>query len=126
MSLVGDVGAGHRLGRYTLLTPIAKGGMAMVWTAQLAGSRGFSKLVAIKVILPGLSEDPDFERMFLDEAAHASRIRHPHVVEINDLGEQDGVLYAVMEFIEGEPLSVILSRAATHGGVPMPVALRIA
>ena len=79
--------------------------MATVWAARLKGSRGFQKIVAIKTMLPQLSEDDQFEQMFLDEASLASRIHHPNVVEILDLGEQDGVLYLVMEWVDGEPLS---------------------
>ena len=96
---------GHVLGRYELLLPIAAGGMAMVWAARLKGTRGFQKIVAVKTMLPKLSEDDQFEQMFLDEASLASQIRHPNVVEILDLGEQDGVLYIVMEWIDGVPLN---------------------
>jgi serine/threonine-protein kinase len=107
--------------------PIASGGMAMVWAARLKGTRGFEKIVAIKTMLPKLSEDEQFERMFLDEARLASQIRHPHVVEILDLGEQDGVLFLVMEWIEGVPLNHLMKAArAKGGGVPIQVAVRIA
>jgi serine/threonine-protein kinase len=122
----GDIGAGHSLGRYELLIPIASGGMAMVWAARLKGSRGFQKIVAVKTMLPKLSEDPQFERMFLDEASLASQVRHPHVVEIMDLGEQDGVLFLVMEWIEGVPLSTLIKSARQSGGIPLPIAVRIA
>jgi serine/threonine protein kinase len=107
--------------------PIASGGMAMVWAARLKGTRGFEKIVAIKTMLPKLSEDEQFERMFLDEARLASQIRHPHVVEILDLGEQDGVLFLVMEWIEGVPLNHLMKAARAKGAsVPIQVAVRIA
>jgi len=115
----------HVLGRYELLLPIASGGMATVWAARLRGTRGFQKIVAVKTILPKLTEDPEFEQMFLDEASLASQIRHPHVVEILDLGEQEGVLYLVMEWIEGLPLNEVMREARKRGGVPLPVAVRI-
>ncbi|MGC4090066.1 MAG: protein kinase [Polyangiaceae bacterium] len=99
MKVEGMVGPGQVLGRYELLMPVAAGGMAMVWAARLKGSRGFQKIVAVKTMLPKLSEEVQFEQMFLDEASLASQIRHPHVVEILDLGEQDGVLFLVMEWI---------------------------
>ena len=66
MTTIGDAGAGHTLGRYELLVPIAQGGMAIVWAARMKGTRGFQKLVAIKTMLPDLSDDPDFEAMFLE------------------------------------------------------------
>ncbi|HVK70190.1 MAG TPA: protein kinase, partial [Polyangium sp.] len=120
-----DVGAGHTLGRYELLVPIAQGGMAVVWAARMKGTRGFQKIVAVKTMLPELSQDPQFEDMFLAEAGLASRIRHPHVCEILDLGEQDGLIYLVMEWIDGEPLSQLARASRQKGGVPMLIALRI-
>ncbi len=119
------IGAGHTLGRYELLVPIAQGGMAVVWAARMKGTRGFQKIVAVKTMLPELTEDPQFEEMFLAEAGLASRIKHPHVCEILDLGEQDGVIYIVMEWIDGEPLSQLARSARQKGGVPLLVALRI-
>ena len=116
VAALGDVEAGHLLGRYELLLPIAEGGMGSVWAARLKGTRGFQKIVSIKTLLPTVSNDPRFEQMFLDEAALASRIRHPHVAEILDLGEQDGLLYLVMEWVDGEPLNLILRAAARQGG----------
>lgn len=124
--MLDDVSPGQVLGRYELLLPVAKGGMASVWAARLKGTRGFQKLVAIKTMLPGLVDDPSFERMFLDEAKLASQVRHPHVIETMDLGEQDRILYLVMEWVSGEPLSVILQYAATRGGIPLPIAVHVA
>ncbi|MCK6593012.1 MAG: protein kinase, partial [Polyangiaceae bacterium] len=92
----GIVGAGRTLGRYELLVPIAEGGMASVWAARMKGQRGFQKIVAIKQMKPELTDDPNFETMFLDEASLVSRLRHPNLAEILDLGEEDDVLYQVM------------------------------
>lgn len=97
----------------------------MVWAARLKGTRGFQKIVAVKTMLPKLSEDDQFEQMFLDEASLASQIRHPHVVEILDLGEQDGVLFLVMEWIDGVPLNQLMKAAKRVGGIPIAVAVRI-
>ncbi|WP_434043318.1 MULTISPECIES: serine/threonine-protein kinase [Sorangium] len=113
------------LGRYELLLPIAAGGMAMVWAARLKGTRGFQKIVAVKTMLPQLSEDDQFERMFLLEASLASQIRHPHAVEILDLGEQDGVLFLAMEWIDGVPLSQVMKASKRQNGIPIPIAVRI-
>src|SRR5277367_4693780 len=113
---------GMVLGRYELLLPIAQGGMATVWAARQKGSRGFSKTVAIKTMLPALSEDPQFEQMFLDEAALAAKIHHPNVAEILDLGEQDEILYIVMEWVDGEALSV-LHKATRKSQAQLPTRL---
>jgi serine/threonine-protein kinase len=123
--VVGEIAQGHVLGRYELLLPIAAGGMAMVWAARVKGTRGFQKIVAVKTMLSKLTEDEQFEQMFLDEASLASQIRHPNVVEISDLGEQDGVLYLAMEWIDGVPLNLLMKTAKPVGGVPLPIAVRI-
>ncbi|MEZ4301282.1 MAG: serine/threonine-protein kinase [Polyangiaceae bacterium] len=111
MSTNEKLAPGVTLGRYELLLPIAQGGMATVWAARQKGSRGFQKTVAIKTMLPSLSEDPQFEQMFLDEASLAARIHHPNVAEILDLGEEEDILYIVMEWIDGEALSTITKQA---------------
>jgi serine/threonine-protein kinase len=118
------IGPGDVLGRYELLLPVAAGGMAMVWAARLKGSRGFHKIVAVKTMLPKLSEDAQFEKMFLDEATLASRIHHPNVVEVLDLGEQTGVLFIAMEWVDGVPLNQLM-KAAKGTGIPGPVAIHI-
>ncbi len=120
-----DLKPGVTLGRYEILMPVAQGGMAAVWAARMVGSRGFQKIVAIKTMLPGLSEDPEFEAMFLDEARLAARIRHPHVAEILDLGDENGWVYLVMEWVNGESLFVINRQAREQGGFPLPLLLRI-
>jgi eukaryotic-like serine/threonine-protein kinase len=125
MRTLQDIQPGQTLGRYEFLVPIAEGGMASVWAARLKGTRGFSKTVAVKTMLPSVSDNPEFEQMFLDEAQIASRIRHPNVVEIMDLGEQDDVLYLVMEWVDGEPLSNLRRAAAKQGGIPRGIAVRV-
>jgi serine/threonine-protein kinase len=99
--------------------------MATIWLARSTGSRGFTKVVAIKAMLPDVLKDPDAERMFLSEAAVASRIEHPNVVQTLDLCEDGGVLYLVMEWVRGEALSTVFSAAADRGGIPLGTAVRI-
>jgi eukaryotic-like serine/threonine-protein kinase len=117
---------GYRLDRYELLCPIASGGMASVWLAQLRAKRGFEKLFAVKTIKTELIADPRFQDMFLDEARLASRIEHPNIAQILDLGEKDEILYTVMEWVDGESLAKI-HRIAQQRKTPIPpgVALRI-
>ena len=125
-SALDKVQPGSTLGRYEILMPLARGGMASVWAGRMQGSRGFSKIVAIKTMLPDISDDPDFQTMFLDEARVAARIKHPNVAQILDLGEESDVLYLVMDWVEGETLGHLQRAAKQHGGVPLPIALRIA
>jgi serine/threonine-protein kinase len=118
--------AGYKLDRYELLCPIAEGGMASVWIARQTGKHGFQRLVAIKTILPKYAAEPKFQQMFVDEARIASRIEHVHVTQILDVGEQHGITYLVMEYIDGDALSKLM-RAARKKGEPIPpgVALRV-
>ncbi len=125
-ALAGNLKPGDTLGRYELLLPVASGGMASVWAARLEGTAGFQKTVAIKTMLPGMSSDVDFEEMFLDEARVAARIRHPNVVEIFDLGEEGETLYLVMEWVDGETFGALQKGSKGHGGVPLPILLRLA
>ena len=118
--------AGYKLDRYELLCPIASGGMATVWLAQLRGKRGFEKLFAVKTIRTELLEDPRFQEMFLDEARIASGIQHPNVAQILDLGEQRDVLFIVMEWVDGDSLAKVRRLLAKRGAkLPVGIALRI-
>ena len=110
------------LGRYQLLTTVARGGMGQVWLARLQGARGFHKLVAIKTLLGDAEMQGRFEQMMLEEARIASLIHHPNVVQTIELGEQGGTLYLVMEWVDGESLGFVAARAQERGGMPLRVA----
>ncbi|HET9955776.1 MAG TPA: serine/threonine-protein kinase [Polyangiaceae bacterium] len=115
-----DLQSGEAFGRYELLAPVAKGGMSRVWAARLRGTRGFQKLVAIKTLIAEGSEAETLENMLLAEASVASRIQHPNVAQYQDLGERDGVLYVVMEWIDGEALTSLLKQCRE---APMPLGM---
>jgi serine/threonine-protein kinase len=100
----------ERFGRYILVDKISSGGMADVYRAKVVGIRGFTKTVAIKRIHPHLLERTRFLRMFTDEAKIASRLVHPNVVQIYDLGEADGLPYIAMEYVPGRDLFRVLQR----------------
>jgi eukaryotic-like serine/threonine-protein kinase len=116
---------GQVLGRYELLLPVARGGMAEVWAARLHGSRGFRKLVAVKTILPSAIDSARMEQMFLAEAELASSIDHPNVVQTLELGEHEGTLYLVLEWVDGEPLSALLAQSKNAGGIPLRIAVNL-
>jgi len=116
---------GSVLGRYELLLRVAQGGMACVWAARLHGTRGFRKLVAIKTILPGVMGEERLEHMFLEEASLAAGIDHPNVVDTIELGEHDGTLFMVLEWVDGEPLSSVLLESQKHGGIPLPIGVNL-
>ena len=86
-----DLDRGVRLGRYDLLLKIGRGGMASVWVAHEHAQRPEdSRIVAIKAIHSNLAEEPEFVAMFLDEGRLVSRIRHPNVVDLYEVGRSTG------------------------------------
>jgi eukaryotic-like serine/threonine-protein kinase len=113
------------LGRYQLLVAVARGGMGQVWLARLQGARGFSKLVAVKTLLPNEEDRPRLEAMLAEEARLASLIQHANVVHTMELGEHEELLYLVMEWVDGEPLGFLLERAKERGGMPVGVAVSL-
>jgi serine/threonine-protein kinase len=98
------------IGRYQLIAPLGEGGMARVFLAVSRGPGGFNKLVVVKLVKRELLSDPDFVTMFLDEARLAARLNHPNVVQTYEVGEEEGHYFLTMEFLDGQPLSEVLSR----------------
>lgn len=113
-------------GRYELLRKLATGGMGQVFLARQKGPVGFQKLLVVKRLLPHLSEDTDFIKMFLDEARIAGNLNHPNIAQIYELGDVDGVLYIAMEYVQGEAVSQVNARANHRkGGLPLGLKCRI-
>jgi len=102
---------GVKFGQYVLLEKIATGGMAEVWKARMRGVEGFQKIVAIKKILPHLSDNQDFIEMFVDEAKLAAQLNHNNIIHIYDLGKIQSSYYIAMEYIDGYDLKNILKKA---------------
>lgn len=118
---------GRGNGRYLVRDEIAAGGMATVHLGRIRGPFGFGATVAIKRLHPLLARDPAFVAMFLDEARLASRVHHPNVVPVLDVFAEDGELFLVMEYVDGESLAALCARAAAAGDeVPVGVASAIA
>ncbi|HEY6843984.1 MAG TPA: TonB family protein, partial [Thermoanaerobaculia bacterium] len=103
---------------------IATGGMAEVWKARMRGVEGFQKTVAIKKILPHLSDDKEFIEMFVDEAKLAAQLNHNNIIHIYDLGKIASSYYIAMEYVDGHDLKTILKQAADRGN-PMTVELAL-
>jgi len=119
---------GTLLGRYEIRRLLGQGGMGHVYEAQ---HRDLKKRVAIKTLLPSLASNADAKERFLREGEAASRIRHPHVVDVTDLGSEGSVIYLVMEYLEGEDLARLLARQgfltpAQAADIMLPVAAAIA
>jgi serine/threonine-protein kinase len=108
---------GIPLGPYRLVRRLATGGMAEIFLARQEGKDGFARDVVVKRILPHLAADPEFTRMFRDEARLAALLSHPNVVHVYDFGsevEADGreVLWLAMELVRGVDLRALIFRAA--------------
>jgi serine/threonine-protein kinase len=110
------------LGRYELVQPLGVGGMAQVFKARAVGPGGFQRDVVVKRILPEYGRDPEFIRMFVDEAKLLGLIHHPNVVQVYDFGEDDGVLFLALEYVEGPSLSRVL-RTLRGANKRMPPAI---
>ncbi|MFZ5863479.1 MAG: protein kinase domain-containing protein [Nitrospirota bacterium] len=110
----------ERFGPYHLLKKIGRGGMAELYLARQTGVAGFERVVAIKRILPHLTEDREFVQMFVNEAKLAAQITHPNVVQIYDFGAVLGTYYIAMEYVMGKSLAAVLAQSHKLGK-PVPV-----
>ncbi len=115
---------GERFGQYTLQEKVAAGGMAEVWKARMRGVEGFQKTVAIKKILPHLTDNSEFIGMFIDEAKLAAQLSHPNIIHIYDLGKIGRDYYIAMEYVEGKDLRSIMN-AARKKSLPLPLGLAL-
>ncbi len=93
--------------RYEIIRVIGEGGMANVY---LANDLILNRKVAVKVLRGDLSNDEKFVRRFQREALSASSLNHPNIVEMYDVGEDDGDFYIVMEYVEGKNLKQLIKR----------------
>ena len=113
----------EEFGNYYLLEKIAVGGMAELFKARQRGVHNFEKIVAIKRILPHLSDNDEFVRMFIDEAKLAAQLTHPNIVQIFDLGKASGFYYIAMEYVDGKDLRSLLRKVREYRlPFPEPVA----
>ena len=110
---------GRTLGRYQVLDEIGRGGMGVVYRAV---DTTLHRDVALKILPPDLVADPDRRQRFVREARTASRLEHPHICVIHEVGEADGATFIAMELVRGERLSDALAR----GGMSTSHALQIA
>ncbi len=110
----------HQQQRYKPLERIAAGGMAEVFRAESAGLEGFKKIVAIKRVLPHLSEKKQFIGMFLDEARVSAKLNHSNCVQVFDIGNNDNTYFIVMEYVDGSDLKAVIEHRRQFGQ-PIPV-----
>jgi len=109
-------------GRYLLLDKVAAGGMAEVWRAKLTGEGNFQKIIAIKKILPHVSEDEDFITMFTDEANITSTMNHANIGQVSEFSKVGDVYFLSMEYVSGRDLKSVWSWSKARAQI-MPVEL---
>ena len=114
------------IGRYALFDQFAEGGIATVHFGRIDGAGGFSRIVAIKRLLPHLVANDEFTEMLLKEARFAARVRHPNVVPTLDVVASQGDVLLVLEYIHGESLSALCRKQAKSRKDHFPVEIAVA
>ncbi len=110
---------GVRLGPYEVVAQAGAGGMGEVYRAR---DTRLDRTVAIKVLPSHVAAAPELRERFEREARAVAALNHPHICTLHDVGQQDGIDFLVMEYLEGETLAERLKK----GAVPMPQALQYA
>ncbi len=103
---------GKCLGKYRILEPLGRGGMAQVYKAY---HPQLDRYVAVKVLRSDLVEDAEFLARFRREARAVAALRHPHIIQIYDFDAEDDLYYMVMELLEGDTLKANLNSLRARG-----------
>jgi serine/threonine protein kinase len=110
------------IGKYQIDRRLGGGGMAEVFLAKRMGAEGFSRKVAIKRVLPGVSASSSFASLFIGEAKISAQLHHPNIVSILDFDrDPEHGLFLVMELVEGRDLAELLDA----GWLPVPLTLHL-
>jgi len=121
-----DLANGRKLGRYRVVSHLAKGAMADLYVARQEAVGGFEKKLVIKALQARHARDPRLVRMFLDEARLAAKLNHPSIVHVYDVAQSKGKKFIAMEYIQGGTLTDIIKRGVEAGRfLPIEHALHI-
>ncbi len=110
----------ERIGRYRIVRPLSKGGMALVYEARRESLAGVSPRVAIKLILPDYAGSDTFQELFINEARLGASMHHQNLVQIQDFDREGDSFYIVMEYVEGLTLRRAISLCSRHE-IPIPM-----
>src|SRR5262245_46503494 len=97
-----SLSSGRRLGPYEILEPLGTGGMGEVYKAS---APGLDLSVAIKILPAALASVPQFRERFNREARAIAQLTHPHICTLHDVGEEHGMAFLAMEYLQGETLA---------------------
>jgi serine/threonine protein kinase len=115
-----------QLGRYQIVKRLTSGGMAELLLGRATGMSSFERHVVIKRIHAALARDPRFVQMFLEEARVAASLHHQNIVQVYDVGEQDGEYFFAMEYVHGEDLRRLHAKARDRKEqIPLEVVISI-
>ena len=114
---------GRTLSHYSIVAEIGKGGMGVVYRAL---DTSLGREVAIKVIAPGPSDDPEAQRRLRREARAAAGLAHPGICVVHEIDEADGATFVVMELVKGTPLQALLARGPLSRARALDIALEVA
>ena len=115
--------AGTRLGPYEILSPAGAGGMGEVYRAR---DTRLGRIVAVKVLPSALAQNVELRRRLEQEARSISKLSHPHICTLYDIGDHDGTVFLVLEYLEGETLDHRLRRGPLPSNQVVQYALQIA
>jgi serine/threonine protein kinase len=113
---------GTCFGKYFLMKKLAAGGMGEVFIAKQQGPAGFQKVLVVKKILGHLTESKEFTEAFLGEARLAAQMNHRNIVQVFELGQQDGAYFIAMEYVQGKSLRDVID-ATTRRKEKIPAEL---
>jgi tRNA A-37 threonylcarbamoyl transferase component Bud32 len=115
----------ERVGKYRIIALLGQGGMASVYLSVVPGPMGVNKLLVVKLLREELSQDEDFLAMFLNEARIATRLNHANVVQTYEVGVEGNHYFLAMDYLEGQPLHLVLRRTYERSSAPLDVMVRI-
>jgi eukaryotic-like serine/threonine-protein kinase len=118
-----SLAAGTRLGRYSIVEPLGSGGMGVVYRAR---DEKLERMVAIKILGPGMLTGEEARRHFRREALALAKLNHPRIAAVYDAGEQDGIDYIVMECVPGQSLASRLRAGPLAVREATAIALQVA
>ncbi len=107
-----DIPIGTEFAGYRITGVIGHGGMSVVYTAE---HLSLGRVVALKVLSPGLASDDEFRERFVRESKLAATLEHPNIIPIYDAGEADGLLYIAMRLVNGGDLGALIKAQAPLG-----------
>lgn len=105
----------NRFGNYEIVSLLGSGGMAKVYRARVISGPRAGAWIALKRLVAGLAQDPEYQDQFTSEAELSKLLDHPHIVKVFEVGVLKDVYYMAMELVEGRDLGQILRRCKSRG-----------